>query len=81
MSIIPRNVRLAEAPSYGQSIVDYDIKSIGAEAFLSLSGEFIRKFENAKKTSLNKGLQALLGDVASPKTTKPKPKTTKKTNN
>jgi len=31
-----------------------------------------------KKTSLNKGLQALLGDVASPKTTKPKPKTTTK---
>ena len=29
-TIIPRNVRLAEAPSYGQSIVDYDIKSIGA---------------------------------------------------
>ena len=28
-TIIPRNVRLAEAPSYGQSIVDYDIKSIG----------------------------------------------------
>ena len=70
-TIIPRNVRLAEAPSYGQSIVDYDIKSIGAEAFLSLSGEFIRKFENAKKTSLNKGLQALLGDVASPKQHKP----------
>ena len=48
-TIIPRNVRLAEAPSYGQSIVDYDIKSIGAEAFFSLSGEFIRKFENGKK--------------------------------
>ena len=48
-TIIPRNVRLAEAPSYGQSIVDYDIKSLGAEAFLSLSGEFIRKFENGKK--------------------------------
>ena len=29
--------------------VDYDIKSIGAEAFLSLSGEFIRTFENGKK--------------------------------
>ena len=48
-TIIPRNVRLAEAPSYGQSIVDYDIKSIGAEAFFTLSGEFIRKFENDKK--------------------------------
>ena len=50
-TIIPRNVRLAEAPSYGQSIVDYDIKSIGGEAFLSLSGEFIRRFENAEKKS------------------------------
>ena len=50
-TIIPRNVRLAEAPSYGQSIVDYDIKSIGGEAFLSLSGEFIRRFEHAKKKS------------------------------
>jgi cellulose biosynthesis protein BcsQ len=48
-TIIPRNVKLAEAPSYGQSILDYDIKSIGAEAFLSLSGEFIRKFENGRK--------------------------------
>ena len=48
-TIIPRNVRLAEAPSYGQSILDYDIKSIGAEAFLSLSGEFIRRFENGRK--------------------------------
>ena len=50
-TIIPRNVRLAEAPSYGQSIVDYDIKSIGGEAFLSLSGEFIRRFDHAKKKS------------------------------
>ena len=32
-TIIPRNVRLAEAPSYGQSIVDYDIKSIEQKLF------------------------------------------------
>ena len=36
-TIIPRNVRLAEAPSYGQSIVDYDIKSIGCLLYTSPS--------------------------------------------
>lgn len=38
-TIIPRNVRLSEAPSYGQSIIDYDPKSKGAEVYLSLSKE------------------------------------------
>ncbi|MGO3170599.1 MAG: ParA family protein [Bavariicoccus seileri] len=38
-TIIPRNVRLSEAPSYGQSIIDYDLKSKGAEVYLSLSKE------------------------------------------
>ena len=76
-TIIPRNVKLAEAPSYGQSILDYDIKSIGAEAFLSLSGEFIRKFENGRKKPLNKGLEALLGDVKKTPTMKKPIKTTK----
>lgn len=40
-SIIPRNVRLAEAPSYGISIHDYDAKSKGAEAYMELSEEFL----------------------------------------
>lgn len=38
-TIIPRNVRLSEAPSYGKSIFHYDIKSKGAEAYLSLANE------------------------------------------
>ena len=38
-AIIPRNVRLSEAPSYGQSIVDYDPKSIGATRYLELAKE------------------------------------------
>lgn len=35
-TIIPRNVRLSEAPSYGQSIVDYDIRSKGAEVYIQI---------------------------------------------
>ena len=38
-TIIPRNVRLSEAPSYGQSILDYDPKSKGAEVYLKLAKE------------------------------------------
>ncbi len=40
-SIIPRNVRLAEAPSYGLSIMDYDDKSKGSEAYMELAEEFL----------------------------------------
>lgn len=40
-NIIPRNVRLAEAPSYGLSIMDYDEKSKGAEAYSDLAEEFL----------------------------------------
>ncbi len=42
-SIIPRNVRLAEAPSHGQSIVGYDKSSRGGIAYLGLAGEIIRR--------------------------------------
>lgn len=42
-SIIPRNVRLAEAPSYGKPIVQYDRNSRGALAYLALAGEILRK--------------------------------------
>lgn len=38
-TIIPRNVRLSEAPSFGKTILHYDIKSKGAEAYLALANE------------------------------------------
>jgi chromosome partitioning protein len=41
-TIVPRNVRLAEAPSHGQSIVAYDRVSRGAIAYLGLAGEILR---------------------------------------
>ncbi|MBW6462811.1 MAG: ParA family protein [Bacillota bacterium] len=42
-TIIPRNVRLSEAPSYGQHILEYDPRSKGAELYLSLAGEVIER--------------------------------------
>lgn len=42
-TMIPRNVRLAEAPSFGQSILEYDPKSKGAEAYKKLAKEVIKK--------------------------------------
>lgn len=42
-AVIPRSVRLAEAPSFGKPIVVYDIKSKGAEAYLNLAEELLNK--------------------------------------
>ena len=42
---IPRNIRLAEAPSYGMPIIQYDRKSRGAIAYIAMAGEMIRKEE------------------------------------
>lgn len=41
-TVIPRNIRLAEAPSYGMSIFDYDGRSSGADAYRLLANELIR---------------------------------------
>jgi chromosome partitioning protein len=42
-SVIPRSVKLAEAPSFGKPIVLYDIKSRGAEAYFNLAEEILRR--------------------------------------
>jgi chromosome partitioning protein len=41
-STIPRNVRLAEAPSFGQPIVTYDVLSVGAQSYLGLATEILK---------------------------------------
>lgn len=44
-TVIPRNVRLGEAPSFGKPIIIYDIKSRGSEAYIQLAREFIQRVE------------------------------------
>lgn len=41
-TIIPRNIKLSEAPSYGKPIAVYDSNSIGAQRYVELAGEFLR---------------------------------------
>ena len=42
-TVIPRSVRLSEAPSFGKSILEYDPNGAGATAYRALAGEFIRR--------------------------------------
>jgi chromosome partitioning protein len=44
-TVIPRNVRLGEAPSFGKPIILYDIRSRGSESYVALAREFIQRVE------------------------------------
>jgi chromosome partitioning protein len=46
-TVVPRNIRLAEAPSYGKPIIKYDKQSRGAIAYLALAGELLRRNDEA----------------------------------
>ncbi len=46
-TIIPRNIRLAEAPSFGKPVITYDLHSKGAQAYLALAGEMLRREQAA----------------------------------
>jgi len=50
-TMIPRNVRLAEAPSHGLPVTQYDRTSRGALAYMALASEIIRRDMRAKQTS------------------------------
>ena len=45
-TVIPRNIRLAEAPSHGMPITEYDPRSIGAKSYINLAKELIKKNKN-----------------------------------
>ena len=45
-TLIPRNVRLSEAPSFGQPITSYDITSRGAEAYIALARDVVKREES-----------------------------------
>ena len=47
-TIIPRNVRISEAPSYGQPVLMYDISCPGSQAYASLAGEIINQEKDLK---------------------------------
>jgi chromosome partitioning protein len=57
-TVIPRNVRLAEAPSFGKPIILYDVASVGAQAYMSVAQELI-----ARTTSRRQTIPAQTADV------------------
>ena len=46
-TVIPRTVRLSEAPSFGKCILEYDASGTGAKAYRALAAEFLRRHETA----------------------------------
>jgi len=52
-TVIPRNVRLAEAPSYGVPALYHDAQSKGAQAYLALAGEILNKEASANRQNIN----------------------------
>jgi chromosome partitioning protein len=53
-TVIPRNVRLAEAPSFGKPALFHDKESRGALAYLALAGEMIRRDEMPGEVEMNR---------------------------
>ncbi len=51
-TVIPRNVRLAEAPSHGVPVLLYDKASKGAQAYLALAGEMLRREASGERSSV-----------------------------
>jgi chromosome partitioning protein len=50
-TVIPRNVRVSEAPSYGKPALLYDLKSAGSQAYLRLASEIIQRERKLKSTA------------------------------
>lgn len=61
-TVIPRNVRLAEAPSHGKPIVLYDIKSRGAESYLQLAKEVVSNDKKSSRTGVERAAVGVSGD-------------------
>lgn len=50
-TVIPRNIRLAEAPSYGKPVLLYDVRSRGAESYIKLAKELMERMMQASATN------------------------------
>jgi chromosome partitioning protein len=65
-TIIPRNVRLAEAPSFGKPVLFHDKESRGALAYLALAGEMIRREEEGEQPEATTQDAATPSDASGP---------------
>lgn len=54
-TIVPRSVRLAEAPSFGKPIIDYDPRSKGAESYIKLAKEVLENEQRARQSAQSVG--------------------------
>jgi len=61
-AVIPRNVRLAEAPSYGKPIILYDIRSRGAESYMELAKEIMTHDKKSSRPGLERSAVGHAGD-------------------
>ena len=50
-TVIPRNVRVSEAPSYGKPVLLYDLKCVGSQAYLRLASEIIQRESAARRVA------------------------------
>jgi chromosome partitioning protein len=60
--VIPRNVRLAEAPSYGKPVILYDIRSKGAESYLQLAKELTSNDKKSVRPGVERAAVGQVGD-------------------
>jgi chromosome partitioning protein len=44
-TVVPRNVRVSEAPSHGLPVLVYDHRCVGAQAYIQLGAEFLKRFD------------------------------------
>jgi len=54
-TVIPRSIRLAEAPSHGKPILTYDVRSRGAESYIKLAKEILSHDQAARKPAPSAG--------------------------
>ena len=64
-TVVPRNIRLAEAPSYGKPAIDYDNSCVGAQAYLALASELIHSSRTSSDESIGFG-KAIAGEKKEP---------------
>lgn len=62
-TMIPRNIRLAEAPSYGKPILLYDITSVGAASYLTVTKELMERLETYDSTTETPTVSSLTTEV------------------